>query len=239
MMAKSRSLGCWLPLVAIAAALAGTFALDLHSYLTMDALARHQAWLMRQVEANALLAAAAYVTAYAAATALSLPGASLLTILGGFLFGLWLGTGLVVVSATLGAIGIFLAARTALGEQLRTRAGPRLTRVVDGLRDDAFSYLLALRLIPVFPFWLVNLAPALVGVRLGTYTAATMLGIIPGSFVYVSIGNGLDAIVAAGGAPSLDLLTDPAVIGPMAGLALLSLLPVAYRRFSGKRTQGA
>ena len=110
-----------------------------------------------------------------------------------------LGMALVLVGATAGAIGIFLAARHTLGDFLRAKAGPAIRRMEAGFRDNAFSYLMVLRLVPVFPFWLVNLVPAFLGVSLRTYAAATFLGIIPGSFVYCGVGNGLGAVFDAGG----------------------------------------
>ena len=120
---------------------------------------------------------------------------AILTLSGGFLFGVWLGTFLVLIAATSGAVILFLIAKTALGEPLARKAGPALQTLRQGFAENAFSYLLFLRLMPVFPFWLVNLAPALLGVPLSIYVMATLIGIIPGSFAFAFLGTGLDSIL--------------------------------------------
>jgi uncharacterized membrane protein YdjX (TVP38/TMEM64 family) len=130
---------------------------------------------------------------------------------------------------------VFLIARTALGDALRAKAGPWMRRMEAGFRENAFSYLLVLRLIPLFPFWLVNLVPAFLGVPLGAYVLATFLGIIPGSLVYASVGNGLGVVFDRGGAPDLGIIFRPAILGPIVGLAALALLPVIYRKYKGRR----
>ena len=139
----------------------------------------------------------AYIGLYIVAVALSLPGAAFLTVAGGFLFGLAVGASAAVVGATVGATIIFLVARTALGEPLLRRAGPRAEQLAKGFREDAFSYLLFLRLVPAFPFFLVNLVPAFAGVRLRPFLAATALGIIPAALVYAFAGTGLDSVITA------------------------------------------
>ena len=168
--------------------------------------------------------------AYTILVALSVPGGAVLTIAGGFLFGPWLGTICAVVGATLGATGIFLAARAGLGG-LAHRAGPFIAKLEAGFRADAFSYLLVLRLVFIVPFWLVNLVPALVGVKLRSYVLATFIGIIPATFVFASLGSGLANIVEE---PGLAVLLRPSVLGPIVGLALLALIPVGYRRWRGR-----
>ncbi|HET6521997.1 MAG TPA: TVP38/TMEM64 family protein [Geminicoccaceae bacterium] len=226
-----------LPLGVLLAAVVAFFALGLHEHIDFETLRRNRRQLLGLVEAWPLLAPLAYVAAYALVVALSLPGAAVMTIAGGFLFGLWLGTACVVVGATLGATAVFLVARTALGDFLRARAGPWLRRMEDGFRENAFSYLLFLRLIPLFPFWLVNLVPAFLGVPPRTYVAATLLGIIPGSLVYASVGNGLGAVFDQGGTPDLGVIFRPAILGPILGLAVLALLPVVYRRYKARRAR--
>jgi len=187
--------------------------------------------LLDSVADHRALALAAYVIAYAILVAISFPGATALTIAGGFLFGLWLGTIASAVGATLGAALLFLAARHAFVDLLRARAGPWLARVERGFRADGISYLLVLRLIPLFPFFVVNLVAPFLGVTFATYAATTFLGILPGSFVYTSFGDGLGAIFDAGGEPTLaGILTTEIVIG-LVGLAILAMLPVIYRRF--------
>ena len=165
--------------------------------------------------------------------ALSVPGGAILTIAGGFLFGIVPGTLLVLVGATVGATIVFLIARTALGDALRAKAGPRIRRMEEGFRRDALSYLLVLRLIPIFPFWLVNIVPAFLGVPLRTYVLGTFVGIIPGGFVYASVGNGLGAVFDAGGTPDLGIIFEPAILLPIVGLAVLALLPIVYRQIQG------
>jgi uncharacterized membrane protein YdjX (TVP38/TMEM64 family) len=135
----------------------------------------------------------------------------------------------VVFAATLGATALFLIARTALGDALRAKAGPAIQKMEAGLQENALSYLLVLRLIPLFPFWLVNLVPAFLGVPLRTYVIGTFVGIIPGTFIYVSIGAGLESVIRQGEACSLSGALTPQVITALAGLALLALLPVAYK----------
>jgi len=224
-----------LPLLVLAAGFAAFFALGLDRYLSFRGLADNRDWLMQQVQDNAALSAAAFIGAYMLVAAFSIPGGAVLTILGGFLFGTWLGTVYAVAGATLGSIAVFLAARTALADTLRRRAGGAVQKMRTGFQDNALSYLLVLRLIPVFPFWLVNLVPALVGVPLGTYVIGTFLGIVPGTLVYASLGNGLDALIAAGQTPNLGIIFEPTIFAPLLGLALLSLLPVAYKKWRGRR----
>lgn len=228
----------WVPLVVLVAGLTAFFALGLQRYATFDALARHREGLLAWVAGHPLTAPLAYIAVYIVAVALSLPGGLWLTIAGGFLFG-WLAGGIyTVIGATLGATALFLAARTALGSLLRAKAGSALGRMEEGFRRDAFSYLLVLRLVPLFPFFLVNLVPAFLGVRLKTYVVATALGIIPGTFVFASVGNGLGAVFDPNHPPHLSgLLLRPEILLPILGLAALALIPVAYR--SIKRRQRA
>ena len=219
-----------LPMGVIAAAIAGVYVTGAHEYLSFSALAAHRDTLAAFVSNHQLLAIGLYMLAYAVAVALSLPGAAILTITGGFLFGLWIGTAATVVGATLGAIGIFLAAKTALGATLKNKAGPWMVKLEDGFKDNALSYLLVLRLVPIFPFWLVNLVPAFLNVPLRTYTIGTLFGIIPGSFVYVSVGHGLGAVFERGEVPNLSIIFSPDIIVPILGLAVLAMIPVAYKR---------
>jgi uncharacterized membrane protein YdjX (TVP38/TMEM64 family) len=202
-----------------------------HKYLSFAALAENRDWLCSLVKSWGIVAALLYVAVYGVLVALSVPGAAVLTIAGGFLFGTWLGALCAVIGATLGATMIFLAARAGLGG-LAQRAGRFAGKLEAGFRADAFSYLLVLRLVPIFPFWLVNLVPALVGVRLPTYVLATFLGIIPGTFVYASLGKGLGDVVEE---PDLTILFKPSVLVPIVGLALLALIPVGYKRWRARK----
>jgi uncharacterized membrane protein YdjX (TVP38/TMEM64 family) len=223
------------PVAVIVAAIAAFFVSGLDEYLTFEALRDNRAVLLRTVEAYGPLAALAFVALYATATALSVPGALVLTMTGGFLFGQGWGTAYALVGATIGAVVIFLIARTAFGNALCDRAGPWLRRMEAGFREGAFSYLLVLRLIPLFPFWLVNIVPALLGVPLRTYTAATLIGIVPGAFVYASVGAGLGSIFDRGGELSVADALTPEVVVALVGLAVLALLPVAYKRWRARR----
>ena len=204
-----------------------------NQYLSFAVLAENRDWLCSLVQHWGLLAALGYIAIYGALVALSVPGAAVLTIAGGFLFGIWTGAVCAVIGATLGATALFVAARAGLGG-LAQRAGRFVSQLEAGFRADAFSYLLVLRLVPIFPFWLVNLVPALVGVRLATFVLATFLGIIPGSFVYASLGSGLGSVVEE---PDLAIVFEPRVLLPVVGLALLALIPVGYKRWGLKRTR--
>lgn len=228
----------WLPLVGLVFLLLGLLLAGALDYLSVQSLARHRQALQALTNSNPLWAAGAYMAIYALATAASLPGGVILTLAGGLLFGVWLGGLYTVIGATAGAVAVFLAARTALGDALRRRAGPRLGVLIQGFRRDAVGYLLFLRLVPIFPFWLVNLVPAVVGVGLLPYTLATVAGIVPGTLVYAGLGNGLGAVLEAGQVPDLHLILAPSVLLPLLGLSVLALLPVLYRHWRTARQQG-
>ena len=217
------------PLALILGVLGLAYAFGLHHTLSFDTLAAHRASLADFVAARPAAAALAYVAAYVAVVAFSLPGGAVMTLAGGFLFGPWIGAGLAVAGATVGACLLFLAARYALAETLSRRAGPLLDRVRQGLRRDGFWYLLSLRLLPVVPFWLTNLAPALAGMPFGPYAAATFVGIIPATVVFAGIGAGLGQVFDAGGRPDLSLIFSPGIFLPLLGLAALSLLGAWWR----------
>lgn len=220
----------WLPLVCLAAGFVAFFALGLDQYLTLKTLKHNRAELLDWVAARPFVAPLAYILLYAVVVGLSLPGGAVMTVTGGFLFGTVLGASYAVIGATIGAVVVFLAARTALGDALRARAGGAVKRMEEGFREDAFSYLLILRLVPLFPFFIVNLVPAFLGVGLGTYALATVLGIIPGGLVYASVGNGLGAVFEAGEKPNLGILFTAPVLLPIVGLCVLALVPVVYKR---------
>ena len=224
-----------LPLVVLVVALGLVLAFDLHHYLSFETLKEHRQELLRLVGERPALSAGLLVVTYAVVTALSVPGAAIMTLAAGFLFGTWIGGLLAVLGATIGAVAIFLVAKTSLGDPLRDKAGPWLRRMEDGFAENALSYLLFLRLVPVFPFWLVNLVPAFLGVPLGVYTVATFVGIIPGGLVYASVGNGLGAVFEQGGEPDLGIILQPEIILPILALALLSLVPVAHGYVKKKR----
>ncbi|WP_306026855.1 TVP38/TMEM64 family protein [Stappia sp. MMSF_3263] len=234
------------PLALIVAAMGLGYALGLHHYLGLSHLIRERMELAAFVSDNMPLAVAVFVVVYVVAVALSFPGASLLTIIGGFLFGWALGGTLVAFAATAGAALIFLAARSSLGEALKHRAGPFLSRLAAGFREDAFNYLLFLRLAPVFPFWLVNIAPALFGMSLRPYVTATFIGILPGTYAYAFIGAGLDSVIAAqesaspgcaaAGTCSIELsaLVTRDLVLAFAALGIAALIPVLVRKLRAK-----
>ena len=253
--AETRGAAAWLkrlwPLLVIAAAAVLVFAMGWHHYLSLDVLAERRETLRAFIASRWLLAIFAFIGIYAVSVALSLPGAVVLTLAGGFLFGWLLGGVLSMVGATLGATAIFLIARTALSDVLAARAGPWLARLREGFRADAFNYLLFLRLVPIFPFWVVNLAPGLLGVGLGTYVAATVLGIVPGTFAFSLAGSGLDSLIAAQqsahqsclakmGADAQEscpyaldpgALLTPELIAALVALGVVALIPVLIKRF--------
>jgi uncharacterized membrane protein YdjX (TVP38/TMEM64 family) len=218
------------PLALIAAGLAAAFAFGWTDYLTLEQLRTRRDALQAFVEARPLASVAAFTALYALAVAFSIPGALILTLSGGFLFGTLIGGSATVTGATIGAIAVFLAARTAFGDVLRRRAGGAVARIEEGVRKDAFFYVLTLRLLPIFPFWLVNIATGLVDIPLRTYALATFLGVIPGTFIYSALGAGLGSIFDRAEAPNLSIIFEPQILLPLVGLALLSLTPVVFRR---------
>jgi len=231
---KRHSFRRFLPVLVLVAGLVMFFALGLDRYVSFEALQENREWLRAQVEANEVMAAMTLIVVYALVIAFSLPAGALLTIAAGFLFGTVVAASCVVVGATLGAAAVFLAARTAFADILRAKAGAGMRRMEAGFRENAWNYLLVLRLIPIFPFWLVNLVPAFLGVSLRTYVTATFIGIIPGTAVYASLGNGLGAIFAAGETPDLRIIFDPEVLLPILALAVLAVVPVVYKKVKAR-----
>jgi uncharacterized membrane protein YdjX (TVP38/TMEM64 family) len=239
-----------LPLIAIVAALGLILAMGWHRHLSVESLVRHHGVLQHFVAQNKLAALAGYIALYIAVVALSVPGAVFLTVAGGILFGALLGGTAAALGATIGAILIFLIAKSALGEQLSRRAGPLADRLAEGFRADAFSYLLFLRLVPIFPFWLVNLVPALAGVRLRVFATATAIGILPGTFAFAFVGAGLTSVIAAQGTAyraclaagrsdcrldfDLKAAVTPELLIALAALGVVALIPVIVRRLRAR-----
>jgi uncharacterized membrane protein YdjX (TVP38/TMEM64 family) len=240
-----------LPPVIILSAMAAGYLLGLHRHLSLQSVSENREAIAAFTAHNWALALLAFVAVYVAAVALSLPGAVALTVLGGLLFG-WVVSGLAVLfSATLGAVIIFSVVRTAFGGVLVRRAGPVVARVSEGFAREAFSYLLFLRLVPVFPFWLVNIAAAVANVPLRTFVTATFFGIMPATFTFAYLGEGLDGIlkaqsashaacVATNGARACpfeltlsSLLTTELLLAFLA-LGVLALLPVLVKRLRGR-----
>ncbi|WP_137179835.1 TVP38/TMEM64 family protein [Roseomonas sp. AR75] len=224
---RDRRVWIALGIVALLAALRLT---PLGGLLSLETLARHRAALAGFVTEHAVLAAAAYVLAYVAVVAFSLPGATVMTLAGGLLFGAALGTGLTVVAATVGATLVFLFARRLFGADALARLGPRAQRLAEAIQQEAASYLLVLRLVPLFPFFLVNLVPAFAGVRLPVFVATTFFGIIPGTAVFALAGAGLGEVLAAGRDFEIGSVLTPRILGALLGLAALSLAAIPLRR---------
>lgn len=226
-----------LPLLIIAAALGGFFAAGLDQYVSLEALKTYRGDLTAIRDDNFLLSFVALIIIYAALVAISFPGAGFLTIFAGFLFGPTLGSLAVVIGATIGATTIFRIASTSLGEPMRAKAGPWLKKFEDGFKDGELSYLFVLRLVPLFPFWLVNIAPAFLGASMRNYVLSTFFGIIPGTVVFSLIGAGAGTLLDKG--EELDLagvLTEPTILGPIIGLAILALIPVIHKKLTTKKT---
>ena len=239
------------PLALLIAGAALVLAMGWQKYLSLETLAENRESLRAFIDANMLLAILAFVALYAVTVALSLPGGAVLTLAGGLLFGWFLGGIASVIGATLGAVMVFVIAKSALSEFLAAKASPWLDRFRQGFQEDAFNYLLFLRLVPIFPFWLVNLAPALLGVSFTTYLLTTILGIIPGTFAYSLAGNGLDSVIeaqqaahqsclakmGAGGQESCPYTLDPGalvtpeLIAGLVALGLVALVPVLVKWF--------
>lgn len=236
----------WLPLALLALAALAVVASGAHRWLNLESIAMNKGRLEAFVDRHFLLALGGYMTVYVAIIALSIPGSLLMTLLGGVLFPLWICAPAVVVSATSGATIVFLIARSSLGEALRAKGGEAMARMSEGIRRDAAAYMLFLRLVPLFPFALVNLAPALVGVPLRTFVWTTFVGIMPASFAFSFAATSLDGVLderlaayeacrtlaRPDCALSIDpsMLVSPKLIAAFAALGVLALVPVAARR---------
>lgn len=230
----ARARAARIALVLVFAGGIGTFfALGGHRYLTLDAIKQHRDALLAFTQTHYAAALAIAFVTYTAAVAFSIPGAVLLSLAVGFLFGKWVGTVLALFAATTGATLVFLAARYVFAGAARRRLGPTARRINEGFTRNAWSYMLFLRLVPAFPFFLVNLAPAFTSIALSTFVGATFVGIIPGTFVFVNLGETLGRIDSLQGLVSLPTL------GAFALLGVLALVPVVVRRRdAGRKRRG-
>ena len=217
------------PFAVILIVAATYFASGLDQYLTFDHLRANYEYILHWSSENQIRAIVFFIIGYTVVVAFSIPGATLMTLLGGFLFGTVTGTIAVVIGGTLGAIVIFLIARYMFTDFFRSKVGTLGKRIETRFRGHSLSFLLFLRLIPVFPFWLVNIVPAFLGISLRVYVFGTALGIIPGSVVYCSVGNGLGIVFESGGEPDFNLIFRPDILASLIGLAILTLVPVVYR----------
>lgn len=225
----------FIPIAILGIGLAAAIYFDIHKLLSFEAVGENYAALKTYIDEQFVVSLLLFALAYILAVAFSIPGASILSLLYGALLGTMVGGTLIVVSATIGATLIFLAAKYALQDTLRERAGPWLSKMRDGFKENAFSYLMFLRLVPAFPFFVVNLVPAFMGVGIRTYTLTTFLGIIPGTFIYASIGSGIGYILEQGKTPDLSVLSSPEVLLPLAALGLLALAPIVYKKIKRSR----
>jgi uncharacterized membrane protein YdjX (TVP38/TMEM64 family) len=228
------SLGRLVPLLVLVAGLVVFFALGLQRYISFEVLRENREALLTWVQQKGILAGLIYIVIYAAAVAFSLPGGAVMSITGGFLFGTIWGSIYILIGATLGATALFIIAKTALGDVLRAKAGPWLQKMEAGFRENALSYLLVLRLVPLFPFFVVNLVPAFLGVSLTTYVLGTFFGIIPGVVVFASVGAGLGSIFDAGEPFSVSGILTPQILAALMGLAVLALIPVVYKKIKAR-----
>lgn len=247
----------WLPLAVIVGLMVLVFAMGWQRYLSFKTIGTNYEALQSFIAGKFAIAILIYILIYVVVVALSLPGALVMTVTGGLLFGWLVGTAATVVGATIGATIIFLIARSSLGEAFAARAGPWLSRLRDGFKENALSYLLFLRLVPAFPFWLVNLAPALLGVPLRTYVIGTAVGIIPGTLAFSVAGAGLASVIDAQNkiyqaclakAPAdpetacpytidTSALVTKELIAAFVLLGLVALIPVVYKRWSQRNAR--
>ncbi|QFU07682.1 SNARE associated Golgi protein [Rhodobacteraceae bacterium THAF1] len=226
-----------LPLILIGiVAIVGAF--TLRDYLNFETLAANRERLLEFRDANYLLAVLIFVAFYALVVAFSLPGATIFTLTGGFLFATFPGALYNVTGATLGAIAIFLAARWGLGDKLAAKmnTGDGLVkRIKAGIDESQWEMLFLIRLIPAVPFFVANLVPAFVGVPLWKFAVTTFLGIIPGAVVYTSVGAGLGEVFARGETPNLSIIFEPQILLPILGLCALAALPLVLKAVRGKK----
>ncbi|MGZ3272718.1 MAG: TVP38/TMEM64 family protein [Caulobacteraceae bacterium] len=227
------------PAVLVLVAVAVLLRSGLLGRLSLEGLRESRGALLAFVQAHPVESLMAYVLVYVATVALSLPTALILTLTGGFLFGPWLGGSAAAVSCTLGATIVFLISRLAVGDAVEARTGGRARALAEEIKKDAFFYILTLRLIPVMPFWLTNVAAGLIAIRATTFAAATLIGIWPVGVIYAGVGAGLGSLFDSGQPFSLHALITPRMLLPLGGLAVLSVLPILYQRRRGRRRQAA
>lgn len=240
----------FVPVGLVILAMAAVFATGLHRHLSLETLVRHRMTIDAFITAHGVAAVAGFMAIYVVVVALSIPGASLLTMSSGILFGAVIGGAASVIAATAGATIVFLIARSACGEALARRAGPLGNKIASGFCENAFSYLLFLRLVPAFPFFLVNLAPALVGVKPSTFIGATAIGVVPATFAFAFLGAGLDSVLAAPGSAyrsclasgaadcklqfDLGMIITPQLLCAFAALGVIALIPVVVKRWRAR-----
>ena len=221
--------------ILIVAALGAFF---LRDYLSFDTLRDNREALIGFRDDNYIATVLTFIAAYIVIVAFSLPGATIATLTGGFLFSTFPGALYNVTGATLGAIVIFLAARWGLGDRLAQKIETgegAVKRIKDGIDENQWSMLFLIRLVPAVPFFVANLVPALVGVPLFRFAVSTFFGIIPGAVVYTSVGAGLGEVFERGETPDLGIIFEPAILLPILGLCALAALPILIKAVRGKK----
>jgi uncharacterized membrane protein YdjX (TVP38/TMEM64 family) len=246
------TIGRWGPLVILAGAMLAAYYFGLQNYVSLDYLIGKRAIFQTYVSSHLLFSIIVYATIYIAVVALSLPGAGILSIAGGFIFGWILSAPVTVIAATIGAILVFQIVKSSLGESLAKRASGFVARLSDGFTEDAFSYLLFLRLVPAFPFFIVNAVAGLCRINLRTFILATFIGIIPGAFVFAWVGRGLGSVIDAQMAKhelcvlkdglnnchydiAISSLVTPQLLFALTALGIMALIPVAMNKMRGNR----
>jgi uncharacterized membrane protein YdjX (TVP38/TMEM64 family) len=217
-------------IAALLSVMVALVALGFDAEYALDLLRQHHGWLLGFVAGAPTLASMLFMAIYAAAVAVSVPGVAILTVIGGYLFGWFQGTALVLIAATVGATAVFLLTRSALGDGVRARAAPALQRFAEGFRRNALSYGFALNLVPIFPYALITVLPAVCGVGLPTFVAGLLLGLIPGTFLFAGLGSGLQDVLLSGAPLRLVSFVTPEIVLSLGGLAALALLPVLWQR---------
>lgn len=224
----------WMPLLGIVLIIFTAWHFKLLEYFSYAELKEHHVTLKAYVSENYLLASIIYLFSYIAITACSIPLATILSLAGGFLFGIVIGSIMTVVAATCGACLFFLAVKLSVGHWIADKSNRWIARMSKGFKENAFNYLLFLRILPIFPFWAINVTAALLNMRLSLFFLATLIGIVPGTIVYVSLGNSLNVLFSSNKQPELSIIFKPEVLFPLIFLAILSLTPVLYKQFKKK-----
>jgi len=227
---KKLSIGKWILIIVFAVAVIAFFYFDFSQYLTLESLKENKDALQDYTEAHYILTVMTFIGIYFAQTSFAFPGGAILSLAAGFLFGTLLGTLYINIGATSGAAIVFLAARYLFHDAVERKFGERLASFQEGFKQNAFSYLVTIRLIPIFPFFLINLGCSLTRIRLVTYVTATAVGIIPGSLVYANAGKQLGTIGEIGD------IASPGVLGAFILLGLLALVPVIYQKYRKSST---
>ncbi len=238
----AKSIWRYAPVVLVIAGLVLGYAFGLQNYLSLTFLAEQREALRAYVDVNFLWSALLFLVVYVLAVAFSFPAASVLTIFGGFLFGWLIGGALVAVGATIGASILFLATRSAFGGFLRHRVDGVVKKMADGFRENAFGYLFVIRLAPVFPFFVVNIAAALFDISLGRFFTATLFGILPGTFAYAYLGQGVDSVLvaaqASGREAQISDLVTPEITLAFFALAFVALIPTVVKQIRKRGNAG-